>query len=59
MADLSPGVETQEQIAARLVELRAKLAARTGRDGKALTRFRENVEAIRGEITRLEGLQDG
>lgn len=62
MADsnLSPGVETPEQMAERLVVLRRKLDARTGRgNATPLPRFKANVEQIRGEIVRLEGLVAG
>ena len=39
---------------ARLDGLKKKLAARTGRDGKALQGYKENVEQIREQITNLE-----
>jgi len=40
----------------RLDDLRRKLDARTDHEGKAKPGFGENVEAIKAEITRLEGV---
>lgn len=38
----------------RLVQLRRKLAGRTGPDGKPIAGYEKNVEDIRAEIARLE-----
>lgn len=38
----------------RIADLRRKLAARTGADGKALPGYAKNVEMIQAEIKRLE-----
>lgn len=51
--------QTPSEIEARLTDIRAKLAARTGPDGKPLPNYAENVAAIKAEILRLEGLQAG
>lgn len=51
--------ESAHPYAARLAELRKKLEARTDRSGKPLKNYEENVEAIRAEISRLEGIVNG
>lgn len=44
-------------VSPRLKALKAKLAARTGPDGKPKANFAENVAAIKAEIARLEALE--
>lgn len=44
-------------VSPRLAALKAKLAARTGPDGKPKANFAENVAAIKAEIARLEALE--
>lgn len=41
---------TETETAARIAQLSAMLASRTGKPG-----FKRNVEALRAEIARLEG----
>jgi hypothetical protein len=49
--------QTPEEIAARLSDIRTKLATRTNRDGTPKAGFKANVEAVKAEIARLEALQ--
>lgn len=47
------GGQTREE---RLEQLKQRLAGRTDRNGESLPGYKDNVEAIRQEIDRLEGL---
>ena len=47
---------TPKEIAARLVDLRAKLQARQAMPSASRVHYEENIAAIRTEITRLEAL---
>lgn len=53
----NPNPKTADDIAGRIDDLKAKLAART-RGGKPLPNYGENVAAIQKEIARLERRRD-